>query len=88
MGARRPDIAEWAMRLTEELTSGSAFEQFMGPFTQIIMDYGDALKALRTLVEEMCRIDDSGCETWEYVKAEVIPNSVPEDVRKLIGLNW
>lgn len=88
MGGRRPDIARVAMDAATKVTTVPAFEQVMGPFTGIIMDYGDVLNSLLTLVSELQRIEDTGCETWEYVKAEVIPNSVPEGVRKLIGLDW
>lgn len=88
MGARRPDIAIVAMNLATKVETAPAFEQFMGPFTGIIMDYGDVLNSLLTLVSELTRIGDTGCETWEYVRAELVPNSVPEGVRKLIGLDW
>lgn len=79
---------KWVKEIAERVHSDDPFAQVVELFSGVMLNYGDILNSLRTLVEELCRIEDTGCETWEYVKAEVVPNSVPENVRKLIGLDW
>lgn len=87
MSRTSADYAELAMVVAKDLDRLEVFRQFAGPITEVTLDYGALLLAVKHLVGDIMTESNNGDELCKDLIHESFLRVLPERLWKVFGFD-